>query len=124
MKKIERKQRGGKTYRCMKRAYKLFKRGKNVLYITPYGMNHAHELSQYFVCCWVKKHKLSYGYFPHKCNCVENTHKKNFIKFVSWEYYHEHTGEEFYDHSLNIIFDDIHILFVGTLDTVSVTKGF
>ena len=107
----------------MKRAYKLWKKGKNVLFITPYGMNHAHELSLDFVDCWARKNKVSYGYLPAKCK-VENTLKHNFIKFVSWEYYWKNTGKEFYDHSLNIIFDDIHILFVGHLDTVSVEKGF
>ena len=121
MKKIELNKGKGKTYHCLKRALKLVKKGKNVIYITPYGMDHAHTLSMDFR---YKIHgKIDYNYFPKKCNKFEFP-KGNFIKFVSWEYYHEHTGEEFYDHSLNIIFDDIHILFVGTLDTVSVTKGF
>ena len=124
MKKIELKQRKGKTYRCMKRAYKLWKKGKNVLFITPYGMNHAHSLSQQFVCLWARKHHINYNYIPKSCNAVVNNNKAAFIKFVSWEYYSEHVGEEFYDHSLNIIFDDIHILFVGHLDTVSLAKGF
>ena len=119
MKKIELNSCKGKTTRCLKRALKLVKKGKNVIYITPYGMHHAHELSLEFR----NKIKGDYHYPPGKCNKFEFP-KGNFIKFVSWEYYHEHTDEEFYDHSLNIIFDDIHILFVGTLDTVSVTKGF
>lgn len=122
MKKIELSKGKGKTYRCLKRALKLVKKGKNVIYITPYGMGHANSLLLDF------RHKIDgkipYGYLPGKGNKLEFPHKNNFIKFVSWEYYHKHTGEEFYDHSLNIIFDDIHILFVGTLDTVSVTKGF
>ena len=121
MKKIELNRGKGKTHRCLNRALKLVKEGKNVIYITSYGMSHAHDLS----LCFRNRidGKIDYHYFPKKCNKFELP-KGNFIKFVSWEYYHEHTGEEFYDHSLNIIFDDIHILFVGTLDTVSVTKGF
>ena len=121
MKKIELNRGKGKTYRCIKRALKLVKKGKNVIYITPYGMDHAHDLSLDFGC--MAYGKIDYHYFPGKGNKFEFP-QGNFIKFVSWEYYHEHTGQEFYDHSLNIIFDDIHILFVGTLDTVSVTKGF
>lgn len=124
MKKIELKQRGGKTYRCMKRAYKLWKKGKNVLYITPYGMNHARELSMDFVNCWVKKHHINYNYIPKSCNAVVNNNKAAFIEFISWEYYQENVGKKFYDHSLNVIFDDIHILFIGHLDTISVEKGF
>ena len=121
MKKIELNRGKGKTYRCLKRALKLVKKGKNVVYISPYGMSHAHTLAIDF------GHKIDgkidYHYFPTKCNKCEFP-KGNFIKFVSWEYYLKNFGEEFYDHSLNIIFDDIHMLFVGTLDTVSVTKGF
>ena len=121
MKKIELNRCKGKTYRCLKRALKLVKKGKNVIYITPYGINYAHDLSLDFGHM-VKDGKIPYRYL---CECNEFVFPRGkFIKFVSWEYYHEHTGEEFYDHSLNIIFDDIHILFVGTLDTVSVTKGF
>ena len=121
MKKIELNKGKGKTYRCLKRALKLVKKGKNVIYITPYSMDYAYTLSLDFRD---KIHgKLDYDYFPTKCNKFEFS-KGNFIKFVSWEYYHKHTGEQFYDHSLNIIFDNFHILFVGTLDTVSVTKGF
>lgn len=120
MKKIELNRGKGKTHRCLKRALKLVKKGKNVIYITPYGMNHAYTLSVDFRL--MIGGKIDY-YFSMKSNKCEFP-KGNFIKFVSWEYYHEHTGEEFYNHSLNIIFDDIHILFVGTLDTVSVTKGF
>ena len=121
MKKIELNKGKGKTTRCLKRALKLVRKGKNVIYITPYGMNHADDLSFIFVN--MIRGKISYSHFPMKYHKFEFP-KGNFIKFVSWEYYHEHTGQEFYDHSLNIIFDDIHILFVGTLDTVSVTKGF
>ena len=121
MKKIELNRGKGKTYRCLKRALKLVKKGKNVIYITPYGMNHARTLAIDFRDKIYGK--IDYHYFPMKCHKLEFP-KGNFIKFVSWEYYYEHTEEEFYDHSLNIIFDDIHILFVGTLDTVSVTKGF
>ena len=121
MKKIELNKGKGKTYRCLKRALKLVKKGKNVIYITPYGMNHARTLSVDFRC--MIGDKIDYHYFPLKCGKFEFP-KGNFIKFVSWEYYHEHTRDEFYDHSLNIIFDNIHILFVGTLDTVSVSKGF
>ena len=121
MKKIELNRGKGKTTRCLKRALKLVKKGKNVIYITPYGMNHAEDLS--FIFADKIRGKTDYHYFSAKGNKFEFP-KGNFIKFVSWEYYHEHTGQEFYDHSLNIIFDDIHILFVGTLDTVSVTKGF
>ena len=121
MKKIELNRGKGKTTRCLKRALKLVKKGENVIYITPYSMNNAHELSLDFRD--MIGNKMPYSYFPTKCNKFEFP-KGNFIKFVSWEYYHKNTGEEFYDHSLNIIFDDIHILFVGTLDTVSVTKGF
>ena len=124
MKKIELRRRGGKTYRCMKRAYKLWKKGKNVLFITPYGMNHAHCLSLDFIDCWARKHYINYDYIPMRCNAVVNHNKAAFIKFVSWEYYWENTGEKFHDYSLNIIFDDIHTLFVGHLDTISVTKGF
>jgi hypothetical protein len=120
MKKIELNRGKGKTYRCLKRALKLVKKGKNVVYITPYGMNHAHELSLDFRD--KIDGKINY-YFSAKSNKF-GFPKGNFIKFVSWEYYYKHTSEEFYDHSLNIIFDDIHMLFVGTLDTVSVTKGF
>ena len=72
MKKIELYKGKGKTYRCMKRAYKLFKQGKNVIYITPYGMNHAHSLSQQFVCLWVRKHHINYDYIPKSCNAVVN----------------------------------------------------
>lgn len=122
MKKIELNRGKGKTYCCLKRALKLVKRGKNVIYITPYGMGHAHDLSLDFR--EMIHSKIDYHYLPGKCNKFEFPQKNNFIKFISWEYYHKHTDEEFYDHSLNIIFDDIHILFVGTLDTVSVTKGF
>lgn len=118
MKRIELPVRKGKTTRCLKRALKLVKKGKNVIYITPYGMNHAHDLSLNFDDMISGK---IYYYFPGKDNKFE-FQKGNFIRFVSWEYYHEHMREEFYDRSLNIIFDDIHILFVGTLDTVSVTK--
>jgi len=121
MKKIELNRGKGKTTRCLKRALKLVKKGKNVIYITPYGMNHAHDLSLDFED--IISDKIEYHYLPGKGNKFEFP-KGNFIRFVSWEYYHEHTGKEFYDHSLNIIFDDIHMLFVGTLDTVSVTKGF
>lgn len=121
MKKIELSKGKGKTYRCLKRALKLVKKGKNVIYITPYGMTHAHELSLDLRC--MIKDKMDYHYFPTKCNKFEFP-KGNFIKFISWEYYYEHLGKDFYDHSLNIIFDDIHLLFVGILDTVSVTKGF
>ena len=121
MKKIELPVRKGKTTRCLKRALKLVKKGKNVIYITPYGMTHAHELSLDFKD--IIYGKIEYHYLPGKGNKFEFP-KGNFLKFVSWEYYQKNTGEEFYDHSLNIIFDDIHILFVGTLDTVSVTKGF
>ena len=121
MKKIELNRGKGKTTRCLKRALKLVKKGKNVIYITPYGMNHARTLAIDFRD--KIDGKIHYLYFPMKCNKFEFP-KGNFIKFVSWEYYYEHTDEEFYNHSLNIIFDDIHILFVGTLDTVSVTKGF
>lgn len=121
MKTIEFSKGKGKTTRCLKRALKLVKKGKNVIYITPYGMNHVDDLS--FIFGSMIKGKIDYHYFSGKGNKFEFP-QGNFIKFVSWEYYHEHTGEEFYDHSLNIIFDDIHILFVGTLDTVSVTKGF
>ena len=121
MKKIELNRGKGKTTRCLKRALKLVKKGENVIYITPYGMNHAEDLS--FIFANMINNKIPYSYFPGKFNMFEFP-KGNFIKFVSWEYYYKHTGEEFYDHSLNIIFDDIHILFVGTLDTVSVTKGF
>lgn len=117
MKRIELPVRKGKTTRCLKRALKLVKKGKNVIYITPYGMSHAHNLS----LCFRDMIKGDYHYFPVKGNKFEFP-KGNFIRFVSWGYYHEHIGKEFYDHSLNIIFDDIHILFVGTLDTVSVTK--
>ena len=123
MRKIELDRGKGKTYHCLKRALKLVKKGKNVIYITPYGMSHAHELSLDFRDMINDKISYSYSYFPGRCNKIEFP-KGNFIKFVSWKYYHKYTGEEFYDHSLNIIFDDIHILFVGTLDTVSVTKGF
>lgn len=119
MKKIELNRGKGKTIRCLKRALKLVKKGKNVIYITPYGMNHALDLSFIFR----DMIKGDYHFLPGKGNRFEFP-KGNFVRFVSWEYYHEHTGKEFYDHSLNIIFDDIHILFVGTLDTVSVTKGF
>lgn len=119
MKKIELNRGKGKTRRCLKRALKLVKKGRNVLYITPYGMNQAHKLSLDFED--LMKDKTSYKcYYPLKFVFT----KGNFIKFVSWEYYHKHIGKEFYGHSLYIIFDDIHILFVGTLDTVSVTKGF
>lgn len=118
MKKIELKNGKGKTTRCLKRALKLVKKGKNVIYITPYGMNHADDLS--FIFGSMINGKIDYHYSP-KNNKFKFPHG-NFIKFVSWEYYYKHTGEEFYDHSLNIIFDDIHILFVGTLDTVSVSK--
>ena len=121
MKKIELNRGKGKTTRCLKRALKLVKKGKNVIYITPYGMNHAKDLSYIFY--HMVNGKIPYRYLSGKCNRFVFP-KGKFIKFVSWEYYHEHIGEEFYDHSLNIIFDDIHILFVGTLDTVSVTKGF
>lgn len=121
MKKIELNRGKGKTIRCLKRALKLVKKGKNVIYITPYSMNYAHNLSLIFEN--MISDKIDYHYLPGKGNKIEFP-KGNFIKFVSWEYYHEHTDEEFYNHSLNIIFDDIHILFVGTLDTVSVTKGF
>lgn len=121
MKKIELDKGKGKTYRCLKRALKLVKKGKNVIYITPYGMTHAHELSLDFRD--MIHGKIEYHYLPGKGNKFEFP-QDNFIKFVSWEYYYEHLGKEFYDHSLNIIFDDIHILFVGTLDTVSVTKRF
>lgn len=120
MKKIELNRRKGKTYRCLNRALKLVKKGKNVVYITPYGMHHAHELS--FIFADRIRGKIDYHYFSAIGNKFEFP-KGNFIKFVSWEYYREHVGQELYDHSLNIIFDDIHILFVGTLDTVSVTKG-
>ena len=120
MKKIELNKGKGKTIRCLKRALKLVKKGKNVIYITPYGMSHAHRLSLDFKL--MVNDKISCTYFSGKSKF--EFPKGNFIKFVSWEYYQEHTGEDFYDHSLNIIFDDIHILFVGTLDTVSVTKGF
>ena len=120
MKKIELNKGKGKTTRCLKRALKLVKKGKNVIYITPYGMNHARDLS--FIFGNIITNKISYTYLSGNCEFVFP--KGNFIKFVSWEYYHEHIDKEFYDHSLNIIFDDIHILFVGTLDTVSVTKGF
>ena len=123
MRKIELDRGKGKTYHCLKRALKLVKKGKNVIYITPYGMSHAHELSLDFRDMINDKISYSYSYFPGRCNKIEFP-KGNFIKFVSWKYYHKYTGEEFYDHSLNIIFDDIHILFIGTLDTVSVTKGF
>lgn len=122
MKKIELNRGKGKTIRCLKRALKLVKKGKNVIYITPYGTNHGCDLS--FIFGNMIKGKIDYNYFSMKCNKFEFPTQGNFIKFVSWEYYRKHTGEEFYDHSLNIIFDDIHILFVGTLDTVSVTKGF
>ena len=121
MKKIELNRGKGKTTRCLKRALKLVKKGKNVIYITPYGMNYAHDLSLVFGN--MIDGKILYSYIPGKCNKCEFP-KGNFIKFVSWEYYQKYTDEEFYDHSLNIIFDDIHILFIGTLDTVSVTKGF
>lgn len=121
MKKIELNRGKGKTTRCLKRALKLVKKGKNVIYITPYGMNRADDLSLDFRD--KINNKISYTYLSGKGNKFEFP-KGNFIRFVSWEYYHEHTGKEFYDHSLNIIFDDIHMLFVGTLDTVSVTKGF
>ncbi len=121
MKKIELNRGKGKTTKCLKRALKLVKKGKNVIYITPYGMHHAYTLSIDFRC--KIDGKIDYHYYPMKCNKLEFP-QGNFIKFVSWEYYHKHTGEDFYDHSLNIIFDDIHILFVGTLDTVSVAKGF
>lgn len=121
MKKIELNRGKGKTYRCLKRAFKLVKKGKNVIYISPYGMSYAHGLLLDFRR--MIYNKIDYHYFPGECNKLEFS-QGNFIKFVSWEYYHEHTGEGFYDHSLNIIFDDIHILFVGTLDTVSVSKGF
>ena len=120
MKKIELNKGKGKTIRCLKRALKLAKKGKNVIYITPYGMNNAHDISLEF------RHmiddKIDYHYLPMNDKIVFP--KGNFIKFVSWEYYYKNTDEEFYNHSLNIIFDDINILFVGTLDTVSVTKGF
>ena len=122
MKKIELPVRKGKTTQCLKQALKLVKKGKNVIYITPYGMGHAHVLSLDFRD--KIDGKIDYNYFPMKGNKFEFPTQGNFIKFVSWEYYRKHTGVEFYDHSLNIIFDDIHILFVGTLDTVSVTKGF
>lgn len=121
MKKIELSKGKGKTSRCLKRALKLVKKGKNVIYITPYGMNHASDLS--FIFGNMINGKILYSYLPGKGNKFEFP-KGNFIKFISWEYYHKYTGKEFYDHSLNIIFDDIHILFVGTLDTVSVIKGF
>ena len=121
MKKIELNRGKGKTTRCLKRALKLVKKGENVIYITPYGMNHALDLS--FIFGNMINDKILYSYLPGQCNKIEFP-KGNFIKFVSWEYYHKNISEEFYDHSLNIIFDDIHILFVGTLDTVSVTKGF
>lgn len=120
MKKIELNRGKGKTHRCLKRALKLVKKGKNVIYITPYGMNHAYDLS--FIFANMINGKILYSYVG-LCNKCEFP-KGNFIKFVSWEYYQKYTGEEFYDHSLNIIFDDIHMLFIGTLDTVSVTKGF
>lgn len=119
MKKIELNKGKGKTTCCLKRALKLVKKGKNVIYITPYGMSHAHDISLDFK--HMINNKISYSHIIGKGNKFEFP-KGNFIKFVSWEYYHEHTGQEFYDHSLNIIFDDIHILFVGTLDTVSVTR--
>ena len=122
MKKIELNRGKGKTTRCLIRALKLVKKGKNVIYITPYGTGQTKNLS--FIFWNMIKDKIDYRYFPMKCNKFEFPTKGNFIHFVSWEYYHKHVGEKFYDHSLNIIFDDIHILFVGTLDTVSVTKGF
>ena len=121
MKKIELNRGKGKTHRCLKRALKLVKKGGNVIYITPYGMGHADDLSLDFKDMIYGK--ISYHFLPGKGNRFKFP-KGNFIKFVSWEYYHEHTGQEFYDRSLNIIFDDIDILFVGTLDTVSITKGF
>jgi len=120
VKKIELNRGKGKTTRCLKRALKLVKKGKNVVYITPYGMNHAEDLS--FIFANMIRGKIDYHYFSAKGNKFEFP-KGNFIRFVSWEYYYKHIDEEFYNHSLNIIFDDIHILFVGTLDTVSVTKG-
>lgn len=121
MKKIELNRGKGKTTRCLKRALKLVKKGKNVIYITPYGMNYAHDLSLDFRR--IISGKIAHNYFPGKCNKF-GFPQGNFIKFVSWEYYYKNIEEEFYDHCLNIIFDDIHILFIGTLDTVSVTKGF
>ena len=121
MKLIQKRKGKGKTTKCLKRALKLIKKGENVIYITPYGMIHARELSLDFRDMIYDK--MDYHYFPTKCNKIEFP-QGNFIKFVSWEYYHKNVGEEFYDHSLNIIFDDIHILFVGHLDTVSLTKGF
>ena len=48
MKKIELNRGKGKTTCCLKQALKLVKKGKNVIYITPYGMYHAYELSLRF----------------------------------------------------------------------------